>query len=99
MQRNLEKAEETLSSKAEAKDILLQSVSNSVVSSCGMLLYLFFFSKDPEKGGTGPKKLSFRSISARIRGEDMSYESQLAAAEKELSDAETAVHRAQKEFE
>lgn len=58
-----------------------------------------WFTKDPEKGGSGPKKLSFRSISARIRGEDMSYEAQLAAAEKDLSEAETAVLKAQREFE
>ena len=55
--------------------------------------------QNPEEGGSGTKKISFRSISARLRGEDTSYEGQLATSEKELHEAEKSVEKSQKEFE
>lgn len=62
---------------------------------CSML----FFLQNPETGGTGGKRFTFKNLSARLRGEDTSYEAQLATAEKELKEAEESLSNIQKEFE
>ncbi|XP_019849679.1 PREDICTED: sorting nexin-4-like [Amphimedon queenslandica] len=79
LQKQLEKAEELVSSRAESRNTLLKN--------------------NPEEGGTGGKKFSFKSLSARLRGEDISYEGQKATAERELTDAEEALTDIQKEFD
>ena len=76
-----------------------QIVSGHVTFLIILNLNWYFVPQNPEEGGSGPKKLSFRSISARLRGEDTSYQAQLAVSEKELEEAETTVLKAQKEFE
>ena len=60
---------------------------------------MVFTIQAPDDGNNGGKKLSFKNISALIRGEDTRYEVQLANADKELSDAEETVDQSQKEFE
>ena len=59
------------------------------------------FSQRPEEGGGsgGGSRFSFRHISARLRGEDTSYEGQLAITERELREAEDNIEKSQKEFE
>ena len=67
---------------------------------CDTHIYIWsLFFQNPEEGGGSGKKFSFKSISARIRGEDTSYEAQLATAERELKEAEDNLNRTQKEFE
>ena len=45
------------------------------------------------------KRFSFKNISARLHGKDVTYEGQLATAREELQEAEEAVSRSQREFE
>ncbi len=58
-----------------------------------------FFFQNPGENGSGVKMFSFKGLSARLKGEDTSYESQIALAEKDLQEAETNVQKVQKTFE
>jgi sorting nexin-4 len=80
LQNQLEKMEETVSSKAEARNVIINS--------------------NPEtSGGQKGKRFTFKNISARLRGEDTSYEGQLAISEKELQDSEVQLCDHQKKFD
>lgn len=50
-------------------------------------------------GGGGGRKFSFRHLSARLRGEDTSFEAQLDLAVRELREAEDYLEKLQQEFE
>ncbi|XP_064396570.1 sorting nexin-4-like [Halichondria panicea] len=79
LQRHVEKCEEVLSSKAEAKEALAK--------------------ENPETGGSGGSRFSFKVLTTKLKGGDTSYFGRMSAATRDLQEAEDSAKQAQKDLE
>jgi hypothetical protein len=92
LEKRLERAESTLSTKSETKATVQREGLPSGVEQAGA----------PPTGATptsGGGRFSLRAISNRLRGVDDSYEGRLAVASRELLEAEETVRVTQKELQ